>query len=79
MYFGYFVTTTDAVYVLDGTGIIAFRANLIEKWRNHNLAVDGVTFGGIVNNQIMKVSCEMNPPGKWVERKIDIHTGKIVG
>lgn len=59
MYLGYFVTTTDAVYVLDARGIIVFIANFIEKWINHDLATDGVIFDGIVNNQIIKLSCKM--------------------
>lgn len=78
MYFGYFVTTPDAVYILDGTGVIAFNANLNEKWRNHTLAVDGVTFEEIIDNQIMRISCEMDPPGGWVDKKIDIQTGAAV-
>ena len=78
MYFGYFVTTPDAVYVLDGTGIIAFNAHLNEKWKNHNLAVDGVTFEEIIDYHIMKISCEMSPPDGWVEKMIDTNTGEII-
>lgn len=79
MYFGYFVISNDAVYVLDGTGIIAFDAKLNEIWRNHSLAVDGVTFQGMIDDEIMSISCEMDPPGGWVDRKINIKNGEIVG
>ncbi len=78
MYFGYFVTTKDAVYVLDGTGIIAFDSNLKEIWRNHSLAEDGVTFQEIMDDEIMIVSCEMDPPGGWIDRKINRKTGKCL-
>lgn len=78
MYFGSFVTTPDSVYVLDGTGIIAFNTHLNEKWRNHNLAIDGVTFEEIVDYHTMRISCEMDPPGGWVERIIDTNTGEII-
>lgn len=77
MYFGYFVTTSDAVYVLDGTGIIAFDLNLNEKWRNHHLAIDGVTFQEIIDCQFMRISCEMDPPGGWIDRIIDMNTGEV--
>lgn len=49
MYFRSFVTTPDEVYVLDGTGIIAFNADLIEKWRNHNLAVINTNTGEVTD------------------------------
>ncbi len=77
MYFGCFVTTKDTVYILDGSGIIAFDTNLNEIWTNHNLAIDGVTFHGI-GDEIMSVSCEMDPPGGWVDRKINIKSGEVV-
>ena len=78
MYFGYFVLSKEAVYILDGSGIIAFNDNLDEIWRNHSLAIDGVTFKEMLDNEIMSISCEMDPPGGWVDRKINIKTGEVV-
>lgn len=78
MYFGYFVTTKEAVFVLDGTGIIAFDTNLHEIWRNHSLAIDGVTFQEIVDDEIMIVSCEMDPPEGWIDKKINVKNGKCL-
>ncbi len=79
MYFGYFVVSGKFVYILDGTGITAFDEKLNEIWRNHSLAVDGVTFQGMIDDEIMSISCEMDPPGGWVDRKINIKNGEIVG
>lgn len=78
MYFGYFVLSKEAVYILDGSGIIAFNKDLDEIWRNHSLAIDGVTFQEMLDNEIMSISCEMDPPGGWVSRKINIKTGEVV-
>ena len=78
MYFGYFVLSKEAVYILDGSGIIAFNENLDEIWKNHSLAIDGVTFQEMLGDEIMSISCEMDPPGGWVNRKINIKTGEIV-
>jgi len=78
MYFGYFVTTKDALYVLDGEGIIAFDSRMNEMWRNHSLAIDGVTFNEMINDEIMSVSCEMDPPGGWVDRKINVKQGEVI-
>lgn len=79
MYFGYFVVYKEAVYILDGSGIIAFNKNLDEIWRNHSLAIDGVTFQELLDDEIMSISCEMDPPGGWVNRKINMKTGEVVG
>ena len=79
MYFGYFVVSKEAVYILDGRGIIAFNESLDEIWRNHSLAIDGVKFQEMLNDEIMSISCEMDPPGGWVDRMIDIRSGEIVG
>ncbi len=79
MYFGYFVLSKEAVYILDGSGIIAFDDNLEEIWRKHSLAIDGVIFQEMFDNEIMSISCEMDPPGGWINRKINIKSGKVVG
>lgn len=79
MYFGYFVLSKEAVYILDGSGIIAFNRNLDEIWRNHSLPIDGVTFQEMLDDEIMSISCEMDPPGGWVDRKIHVKSVKIVG
>ena len=78
MYFGYFVLSKEAVYILDGSGIIAFNKNLKEIWRNHSLAIDGVTFQEMLDNEIMSISCEMDPPGDWINRKINIKSGEEI-
>ncbi len=77
MYFGYFVVYKEAVYILDGNGIIAFNENLDEIWRNHSLAIDGVLFQEMLDDEIMSISCEMDPPGSWVCRRINIKSGEI--
>ena len=79
MYFGYFVVFKEVLYILDGKGIIAFNESLNEIWRNHSLAIDGVIFQEMLDDEIMRISCEMDPPGGWVDRMINIKSGEIVG
>lgn len=43
------------------------------------MAIDGVKFQEMLNDEIMSISCEMDPPGGWVDRMIDIRSGEIVG
>lgn len=79
MYFGYFYEYNNVLYVASGTGITAFDENLNILWKNTGLAVDGVLFTGITNNgNFLEISCEMNPPGDWQDKFLDINTGKVV-
>lgn len=78
MYFGYFVVFKETIFILDGNGIIAIDEKLGEIWRNHSLAIDGVIFQEMLDDEIMSISCEMDPPGGWVDRKINIKNGEIV-
>ena len=81
MYFGSFVTLEDtcfdSLFILDATGIIAFNPHMSEMWRNHDLAIDGVTFVGIEDYK-MQISCEMDPPNGWVDKKINVWTGEVI-
>lgn len=76
-YFGYFHQNADRLYVLGCSNITAFDVSSHIIWESEYIAVDGIVFNDIVNN-VMYVECEMNPPGGWTERKIDIITGKII-
>lgn len=78
MYFGDFEVSKETIFIFDGNGIIAFNKNLDEIWRNHKLAIDGVIFQEMLNDDIMSIDCEMDPPGGWINRKINIKTGEIV-
>lgn len=43
------------------------------------LTIDGVTFLEMLADEIISISCDMNPPGGWVNRKINMKTGEVVG
>ena len=76
MYFGYFYVYRDMLFVLSGKGVIAFDDRIHEIWRQPMLAEDGVVAEGIVNDNILVLSCEMDPPGGWITKKINIFNGK---
>ena len=76
MYFGYFYIHNDLLLVLDGEGVIAFDNKIHEVWRQPNLAADGVVVDKIENDNILVLSCEIDPPGGWTTKKINIFNGK---
>lgn len=73
-YFGYFAEHEEMLLAASAAGVLAFDAKMDLLWRNENLAVDGVTFGGVSGN-VLDVSCELDPPGGWVDKRLDILTG----
>ncbi len=75
MYFGSFFENGELLFAASGTGVLAFNAEMELLWRNEDLAVDGVCFGGVCGN-VLAISCEMDPPGGWHEKRLDIRTGK---
>lgn len=76
MYFGSFYIYRDMLFVLSGTGVIAFDSKIHEIWRQSMLAVDGVVAEKIENDNVLVLSCEMDPPGGWVTKKVNIFSGK---
>lgn len=76
-YFGYFEKNSDVLYALGCSNIIAFDKCARMIWISENIAIDGIIFQEI-ENDIMRVECEMDPPEGWGRRKLDINTGKIV-
>lgn len=75
MYFGYFLEHEEMLFAASAAGVLAFDKNMDLLWRNENLAVDGVCFGGVCEN-VLEISCELDPPGGWVDKRLDIRTGK---
>ena len=75
MYFGYFREHGEMLLAASAAGVLAFDTKMDLLWRNESLAVDGVTFGGVSEN-VLEISCEMAPPGGWVDKRLDILTGR---
>ena len=75
MYFGYFLEHGEMLLAASGAGVLAFDRNMDLLWRNESLAVDGVTFGEVCGS-VLEISCELDPPGGWVDKRLDILTGK---
>ena len=76
-YFGYFVKNQDCLYILGCENVIAIDIDSNIVWKSDYLAVDGIVFEGI-EGRIMNISCEMDPPGGWEYKKIDLLTGKTI-
>lgn len=73
-YFGYFLEHGETLFAASAAGVLAFDGNMELLWRNESLAVDGVTFGGVCGG-VLEISCELDPPGGWVDKRLDILTG----
>lgn len=79
MYFGYFYIYNDMLFVASGVGITAYNKELKIVWKNSDLALDGVIiYGESEDGKYLEISCEMDPPGDWHEKIIDISTGNEV-
>ncbi|MCR4651563.1 MAG: hypothetical protein K5662_07375 [Lachnospiraceae bacterium] len=77
-YFGYFVASKECIYILGSENVIAINKDGNTVWVSDYLAVDGIVCNGI-EGHYMNVSCEMDPPGGWVNKKIDLLNGKVIG
>lgn len=77
-YFGRFYLHDDMLFAASAAGVLAFDEKMELVWRNEKLAVDGVTFSGVSENGVLSVSCELDPPGGWVDKRLSILTGKEV-
>lgn len=76
-YFGSFVEGNDCIYILGCENIIAINSDSNIVWKSDDLAVDGIVFDRI-DQEIMYISCEIDPPGGWIDKKIDLSTGKVM-
>ena len=74
-YFGSFLEREETLFAASAAGVLAFDKNMDLLWRNESLAVDGVTFGGVCGG-VLEISCELDPPGGWVDKRLDIQTGR---
>ena len=76
-YFGRFEIIDDSLYVLGCNNITAFDSCMNEKWISEDIAVDGVLLNAIEGDTIV-VSCETDPPGGWVNKRISLSDGKTI-
>lgn len=76
-YFGYFFQYGDMMFMASASGVLAFDTEMNLLWQNESIAVDGVLFHGVEDGALC-VSCELDPPGGWVDKRLDIATGKLL-
>ena len=78
LYFKAFLVHEGRLYVFDAEGIFALDEHLHILWQNRHLAVDGVLPQGMTDANTLCIACEMDPPGGWVQQKIDLRNGMVV-
>lgn len=76
-YFGSFVIDEihQSVFILTGAEIMCFDASLFMLWSTSGLAVDGVVLRTL-DDRLITVDANMDPPGGWQTVFIDRKTGK---
>ncbi len=77
-YFKTFLAMNRRVFFFEATGMTALDEDCHILWQNHGLALDGCLFCGMCGNTTMVVSCEMDPPGGWIHRTIDLRNGELL-
>lgn len=78
LYFKAFLVHEGRLYVFDAEGIFALDEHLRILWQNRNLAVDGVLPQGRPDEHTLHIACEMDPPGGWVNRTINLENGELL-
>lgn len=76
-YFGYFFQYGEMLFAASASGVLAFDTEMNMLWRNEDISVDGVLFHGVENGALC-VSCELDPPGGWVDKWLDIAAGELL-
>ena len=77
-YFKQFLILGNVVYVFDAWGIFALDRELHILWQNRHLAEDGVLPQGRPDEHTLHIACEMDPPGGWVNRTINLENGELL-
>lgn len=76
-YFGYFYKHNQLLYITSASEVLVFDNDIHLLWKSEKLAIDGVVIKEFSEDCIY-LSCEMDPPGGWIERKLDLRTGREV-
>ena len=66
--------TEEALLIMGWTDVHVIDSAFKTRWVARNVAIDGIVFSEIRDNEII-VSAEMDPPGGWVEVGLDAFTG----
>ena len=77
-YFGHLETWEDRLFVCGMRDLHLFAPPRRELWCARDIAVDGIT-SPTVEGSIVRVHCEMDPPGGWFDVELDLETGRELG
>lgn len=76
-YFGYFYEHAGRLYIASGMSLYCIDSQEGLVWISEALAVDGVIVEEFLD-ETAKLSCEMDPPGGWRERRVRLADGAEV-
>ena len=76
-YFSHFYIHNQNFYIADARGLVRLNKRGDIIWTNSNLGIDGVLIERFMEKEIHG-SGEWDPPGGWVDFKLDLETGERV-
>ncbi len=65
----------EALFIAGWRDLLALEPSLSIRWHATDLAIDGVIVHDVVGT-VVRVSCEMDPPGGWFDVELDALTGR---
>lgn len=75
-YFGHIYVDEKFIWISSMQHLICMNIEGKILWRINELAVDGIIIEDY-DGKYLSISCEMDPPGGWVDHTVDNQTGKI--
>lgn len=77
LYFGQFREQGERLYIASGESLYCLDRDCNPVWTAGSIAVDGIRILEMEDGAI-RVLCEMDPPGGWVERWISLEDGSLL-
>ncbi|MCE9577365.1 MAG: hypothetical protein K8W52_29725 [Deltaproteobacteria bacterium] len=68
----------EALFIAGWRDLIALEPTLAIRWHATDLAIDGVIVHDVVGT-VVRIGCEMDPPGGWFDVEVDALTGRELG
>ena len=76
-YFGHLYVADGLIYIADAAGLFCIDQTGRIRWHTANLGIDGVVVSWISAAEITG-SGEWDPPGGWIDFRLDRHTGRAI-
>lgn len=76
-YFAYFYEYNGALYIASDSRLFRLDSKCNFIWKSDKIAIDGVIVDRF-SEDVIYVSCEMDPPGGWITRNLSVSSGQEI-